>query len=141
MRTGKSQKEHQSDLQLEISLIGSVEPKQSASPYGHPFERDGGESEDEGLHPRCHFKSEAFALKDAEKKPVVVVQKDHDAHENCVRLHEGAWQVAPSEIVVHAVESALRTAPHVVELHHFLVAHLGVVCQDAPIDVFSVEQI
>ena len=35
-----------------------------------------------------------------------------------------------SEIVVHAVEAPLRTAPHVVEPNHVLVAQLGIVCQD-----------
>ena len=45
------------------------------------------------------------------------------------------------EIVVHAVEAPLRTASHVVELNHISVAQLGIVCQDAPIDVFSVEQV
>lgn len=95
MGTGKSRKIHPSDLQLEIGGIVRIEPEHPAGPHGHPFERNGGESEDEGLHSRGLFKSEAFALKDAEEIPVVVVQKDHDAHEHGIRLHEGTWQVAP----------------------------------------------
>ena len=46
-----------------------------------------------------------------------------------------------SEIVVHAVEAPLRTAPHVVEPNYVFVAQLGIVCHDAPIDVLSVEQV
>lgn len=86
---------HLSDLQLEISRVGRIEPEQPASPRGHPFERNGGESEDEGLYPRCLFKHKAFPLKYAEEIPVVIVQEDHDAHEHGIRLHKGTWQVAP----------------------------------------------
>ena len=79
MGTGKGRKSHPSDLQLEIGGIVRIEPEHPAGPHGHPFERNGGESEDEGLHSRGLFKSEAFALKDAEEMPVVVVQKAIDA--------------------------------------------------------------
>ena len=90
--TGKNRKKSPSDLQLEISGVGSVEPEQPTRPYSHPFERDGGESEDEGLHPRRLFEAETFALEDAQEVPVVVVEEDH---EYGVRFHEGARKVAP----------------------------------------------
>lgn len=72
---------------------------------------------------------------------IVVVDEGRQDHEGRVLGQEGAREMAPSEVVVHAVEAPFGAGTHVVEQHHVQLGRFVVVGQDAPVHVFPVEDI
>ena len=105
-----------------------------------PAERHLNEAEDELFHTRGRLQTKSLVGGDFPHEPdVEVADQDRKYHEHSVFFHEREGQVFPAEVVVLHVESALRSAALVVELHHLPLAALTVVGQYAAINV-AVEQ-
>ena len=135
----ENRKGNHSQTQLVVGAAGEqLQVPLSASE--DPAEGDLHEAEHEPLHPRGGLQTESFVGGDFPHEPdVEVADQGRKYHEHSIFLHEREGQVFPPEVVVLHVEGALRGAALVVELHHFLLAALPVVGQNAAIDV-AVEQ-
>jgi len=137
------EEENRKKMELQAQSVVRTAGEQLQEPLAtaeDPAERHLNEAEDELLHTRGRLQTESLVGGDFPHEPdVEVADQGRKYHEHSVFFHEREGQVFPAEVVVLHVESALRSAALVVELHHLALAALPVVGQYAAIDV-AVEQ-
>lgn len=91
-----------------------------------PAERHLNEAEDDLFHTRGRLQTESLVGGDFPHEPdVEVADQGRNYHEHSVFFHKREGQVFPAEVVVLHVESALRRAALVVELHHLALGEEG----------------
>ena len=130
-----SKKAVRSESQFVVGSVG-IDLQQPPSAGVRPAEWDLYEVEEEPLGSGGRLYSEVPGLGDPSgQKGEEVADERGEDHEDRVLPHERAGQVLPAEVVVHDVESPLRAPPPVIELHDLPLAAVGVVGEDAAVDV------
>ena len=124
-----------------IVLALRIQLEDVAAPGPDPFGRHADEMEKHLLEPACladGLDASAQLLGEVQEE---VLQHGGDEHEHRVFAHEGERKVRPSEVIVLNVKVFLALSALVVEEDDILIAHLPVVGDDGPVDVYGAEHV
>ena len=130
-----------SEVQIGVRLVTGIDVKHILSSRLDPFCRHGNELEDEGPYSACLLQPEIGKWNTRQQELVEVVN-ERGHHQECgILRHEGPWQMAPSEAVVHLIEYAFLATTQVVEVHDFPCRGNTVVGKDASVSVFHLPEV